>query len=363
MNSQGLEPACSTAARSRRGLVLRHSKECPFSRASVLRDQAFKLDSRIEGANTNSTSACQAEQRACRKCTMVADVRFEYCCPKFNATNSYRLPCINLLVFDMKSASGNEHQLPRWLVVLSRLAAVAFLIYAAIFLYDDKVAAASVAGVIAAALALYEFVPKATELSVAGVSLKLREQIEEAEQQVKMLRKIVSVLAENMYLEMAWANRWGGPPTDVIDKRIKSLDLLISELEFTEEERREFKEPYVTMFCRDLAGHLDHFVTELVDRQRKLGNDKPIKLNDGDFIRARDTEGIFNICTRAERLITKTKLIGDDARHVREFAKVISQLISACREAAEPVPDATAFMVQYNRTDARLKEVYPENFN
>ena len=146
--------------------------------------------------------------------------------------------------------------LPPFLFATAATVSFALAVYLA--LYDRKGASAILA---AAALvaALLAYLPQLDSLSAFAVNVKLRSNLDRADEILAKLRKLTVVNAKLAYTTLAWGNRFGTPKAADKQRILDEMDDQLATMDVDNDERAEIRRSYVRFSNRPFR--VKHFQT------------------------------------------------------------------------------------------------------
>ncbi len=135
--------------------------------------------------------------------------------------------------------------------------------------YQDRVAAATVAGGLTAILLVFLYLPLMDSFEVFGLKAKLRERLAEAEELMRLLRQSAMTTSKLSLHQLAYANRMASMSWDVKKQFVKEVEETLAPHQVPSHELIAMKEPLLRFLTRDLLAIAFQIVSTRVARRRQ----------------------------------------------------------------------------------------------
>lgn len=173
--------------------------------------------------------------------------------------------------------------------LLLGLAASIMFALSAVSLFLDRSATAAIAGAVALTFILLIKLPIVESFEVLTLKVKLRHQVDEANQLLQHIRSTASVTSKLSYIQLAFMNRLGNISWSQKRALLKDVDGMLLGLGISGDEINEWKRPFLNLITRDFASilwssiervkqrHFNAAQKEIADYERV---NKPVAPND-----------------------------------------------------------------------------------
>jgi hypothetical protein len=111
--------------------------------------------------------------------------------------------------------------------------------------FNNEKGSAAALGTLFLVGALIVFLPQVEFIKTLGVEAKLRQTVTEAVATLENLRRLSEISAKATYMQMAWGNRWGGPPAHDKQMILDEVDAQLAELKVPTSQRAEITTPFI----------------------------------------------------------------------------------------------------------------------
>jgi hypothetical protein len=108
------------------------------------------------------------------------------------------------------------------------------------------------------------YLPRLETLSALGISVKLQNTLNQAEEIIDRLKKLAEVNAKVTYMTIAWGNRMGTPKAVDKQRVLDEMDAQLLALKVNEDERRKISKPLVALIGIDLYAFYSQVMERLV---------------------------------------------------------------------------------------------------
>lgn len=250
--------------------------------------------------------------------------------------------------------------------------------------WQEKVASATMLGMIFVVCGVFLFLSQIKTFKVWEVQVELRETVDRAEELIKRLRTISANSARSAYMQMAWGNRMASPSAKEKKAFLDEIDQQLVDLKLTPEERIEISRPVVRIigfdlymiFSRTVQAYAGLRYSALVERGR---SEKPKDVQARDnhsagyaswYKREQGQNPFLRLDTYdlKEELDRETPRSGEwmDDRELaitRNLAQTILSLYKGCEAKAGYTPEAAEFLDAYGSQEGqerKAKELFGE---
>ena len=138
--------------------------------------------------------------------------------------------------------------LPPYLFAAAAIVSFAFAVF---LLLHDRKGAASILGAMAIVAALLAYLPQLDSLSAFAVNVKLKNNLDRADEILAKMRDLSIVNAKLAYTTLAWGNRLGTPKAIEKQRLLDEMDEQLAALKVSLDERAELKRNYVRFIAFD----------------------------------------------------------------------------------------------------------------
>jgi hypothetical protein len=138
--------------------------------------------------------------------------------------------------------------LPPYLFATAATISFALAVYLAL---HDKLKASGVLGALALVAALLAYLPQLDSLSAFFVNVKLRSNLDRADEILARLRKLTIVNSKLAYTTLAWGNRMGTPQASEKQQLLDEMDQQLSDINVDPDERAGIKRSYIHFIAFD----------------------------------------------------------------------------------------------------------------
>ena len=190
--------------------------------------------------------------------------------------------------------------LPPYLFAAAAIVSFAFAVF---LLLHDRKGAASILGAMAIVAALLAYPPQLDSLSAFAVNVKLKNNLDRADEILAKMRDLSIVNAKLAYTTLAWGNRLGTPKAIEKQRLLDEMDEQLAALKVSLDERAELKRNYVRFIAFDFyqmyVGAIDYALSrgmeaaqlkvnsESTDANRTAAQKFGVQMNDWRLKRAR----------------------------------------------------------------------------
>jgi len=255
------------------------------------------------------------------------------------------------------------------------LAAAVFLLLAGWRAWENNIKTATFFGGLFLLCTLLVYFPQLDSINAIGVNVKLRKNLDRAQDILDQLKQLAVINAKSSYSQMAWGNRMGNSPaTERADMFDAINDQLIA-LKLSEADRRELAQPIVEFIGVDLYVIYKNVFTRWLfwkehDIAHRNGTDGKLvqAFHDGrsDWLRASargpgdelkyyDLESFLRKATPAQMLDANERVIAD------RFISEILSLYNGCRKKGGYTHDAALYLDKYDNisgADRKVRELF-----